>query len=363
MAPNSCIILTRHAQAKHNVHLDYSNSWIPRRTAHPSYQRIRRAPAVERLGGLGKVICLPEAQECNDYPCDTGSLRETLEADPEFADFNFEPLTPERTSKEGFWAPDEAALANRAKWVRQFLRDRPEKNIVLVAHGGIMRRITASPAGPSTHLWWNAEVRIYEFDPMSVKTKDCWLHQKESVAVAGGYGSTGAEIDIERTNRTVSVCIINDHQAAYYTPDSLGKLSMNRVRARYPQLIVPSPPDDSCHCDCDLLELYAWEQRDGLLLVATDRSSTYHSSDPKKVKNKPRNWTLDDNMRLRKTQTQLYKCADILKGNLTTDEQHNDGPEQTLPTMVDENGGEPLKANREEFFTKDRESLDITDLL
>jgi broad specificity phosphatase PhoE len=155
------------------------------------------APAIERLGGLEKVICLPEAQECNGYPCDTGSTRETLEADPEFAGFNFELLTPEWTSKKGFWATNKTTLANRARWVRQYLRDRPEKDIVLVAHGGILGLIAASPDSPRTRTWWNAEVRIYEFDPASVETEDCWLHQKENVAVAGGYGPTGAEIDIE----------------------------------------------------------------------------------------------------------------------------------------------------------------------
>ena len=34
-------------------------------------------PAVERLG-IENVICLPEAQECNAHPCDTGSAREVL---------------------------------------------------------------------------------------------------------------------------------------------------------------------------------------------------------------------------------------------------------------------------------------------
>jgi broad specificity phosphatase PhoE len=158
------------------------------------------APAIQRLGGLGKVICLPQAQECNDFPCDTGSSRETLEADPELAGFNFELLTPDWTSKKGFWAPDDAVLANRARSVRQFLRDRPEKNIVLVAHGDILRRITASPDNPNPHPWWNAEVRIFEFDSRTVDTEDCWLLRKEDVAAAGGYGPTSTEIDIEQAD-------------------------------------------------------------------------------------------------------------------------------------------------------------------
>ncbi|KAI1327162.1 phosphoglycerate mutase-like protein [Xylariaceae sp. FL0255] len=229
MAPNSRIFLTRHAQAEHNVDLDYSIPDAPltplgrkqaaslsrqiqdlqqeaevittsplKRTLQTTY--LGWAPAIERLGGRGKVICIPQAQECNDFPCDTGSSREVLEADPEFAGFNFELLTPDWTSKEGFWSMDDAALTNRARWVRQFLRDRPEKNIVLVAHGDVLRRITATAAGPSQHGWWNAEVRVFEFDPASVDSEDCFLHQTENVAAAGGYGPTSTEIDIEKSD-------------------------------------------------------------------------------------------------------------------------------------------------------------------
>ncbi|KAI8630442.1 phosphoglycerate mutase-like protein [Xylariaceae sp. FL1651] len=227
MAPHSRIILTRHAQAEHNVDSDYSihdapltplgkkqaaslSRQIPnlqqeadlivssplKRTLQTTY--LGWAPAIERLGGLDKVICLPQAQECNNMPCDRGSSRETLEADPEFSGFNFELLTPDWTSKEGFWSPDNAALANRARVVRQFLRSRPEKNIVLVAHGDVLRRITATPAGPAPYAWKNAEVRIFEFDPQYVETDDCWLHQKENVAAAGGYGPTSTEMDIDQ---------------------------------------------------------------------------------------------------------------------------------------------------------------------
>jgi len=59
-------------------------------------------PVVERLG-IKNVICLPQAQECNAFPCDTGSSREILESKDEFKDFNFELLTPDWTSKKGFY--------------------------------------------------------------------------------------------------------------------------------------------------------------------------------------------------------------------------------------------------------------------
>jgi broad specificity phosphatase PhoE len=152
-------------------------------------------PAVERLG-IENVICLPEAQECNAHPCDTGSAKEVLEKDPELKGFNLEKLVPEWTSKQGFWAADYETLQNRAKWLRQWLKNRPENTIVLVAHGDILRRITSTPAGPSEYMWKNAEARIWEFDPKSVDSDDCWLYQRENVAAAGGYGPTSTEMDI-----------------------------------------------------------------------------------------------------------------------------------------------------------------------
>ncbi|KAI1134359.1 phosphoglycerate mutase-like protein [Hypoxylon sp. FL0543] len=234
MAPNSRLILTRHAQAEHNVDLDYSIPDAPltplgkkqaaslarlipelqreadvvissplRRTLQTTY--LGWAPAIERLGGLKNVVLLPQAQECNDLPCDTGSSREVLEKDPEFAVFDLAPLTPDWNSKKGFWAPSEEALYNRARWVRRFLRDRPEKNIVLVSHGDILRRITSHPAtGPSTYPWKNAEVRIFEFDPLYVDTEECFLHQRENVAAAGGYEPTSTEVEIELAERMVN---------------------------------------------------------------------------------------------------------------------------------------------------------------
>lgn len=155
------------------------------------------APAIERLG-IQNVICLPEAQECNAFPCDTGSPKEILAAKSEFAGFDFSRLKPEWTSKQGFWAP-EAKLA-RGRWVRQFLRERPERNIVLVAHGDILRCITANEGGESTYMWKNAEVREFVFDPKSVEGDECFLIQEEDVAAAGGYAPGSSEMDVVAGN-------------------------------------------------------------------------------------------------------------------------------------------------------------------
>ncbi|GAB1729007.1 hypothetical protein KC332_g9174 [Hortaea werneckii] len=227
MAPDSRIILTRHAQAEHNVDLDYSIPDAPltplgkkqAATLAPQIKELAKevdlvvssplkrtlqttklgwAPALERLG-IENVICLPQAQECNAHPCDTGSPKEVLEAESEFAGFDLSGLTPDWISKKGFYAADPTSLANRAKWVRQWLRDRPEKTIVLVAHGDVLRRITSGPSGPSTYMWQNAEAKIVRFDAKSVDSDECWLDVENTVAVAGGYSPTSTEMDLVGT--------------------------------------------------------------------------------------------------------------------------------------------------------------------
>lgn len=132
------------------------------------------APALERLG-IENVICLPEAQECLDFPCDSGSSKQELEQDPQFAGLNFSRLTPDWTSKTGFWAPDSQSIAKRAKWVRHFLRERPENAIVLVAHGDFLRQITCDADGPSTYMWKNVEIQKFRFDEATVDQDDCFL--------------------------------------------------------------------------------------------------------------------------------------------------------------------------------------------
>ncbi|KZP08401.1 phosphoglycerate mutase-like protein [Athelia psychrophila] len=222
MAPTSRIILCRHSQAEHNVDLDYSIPDAPltalgkqqsgalaplipdlqkevdliissalKRTLQST--KLGWGPAVERLG-IRNVICLPQAQECNAFPCDTGSPRVHLESLDEFKAFNFELLTPDWDSKQGFYAADPVSLKNRAKWVRQYLRSRSEGTIVLVAHGDILRRITCTADGDSDYQWRNAEVRIFEFDSKTVDSEECYLHQKQNVAAAGGYAQTSTSM-------------------------------------------------------------------------------------------------------------------------------------------------------------------------
>ncbi|GAA5883036.1 hypothetical protein JCM16303_006802 [Sporobolomyces ruberrimus] len=221
------LYLTRHAQAEHNVAEDYSIPDAPltklgreqsaklRKDTENGFTKevellvssplkrpmqtfiIGYAPLRERLEKEGKpVILLPELQEVNELPCDTGSSRESLESDPEFANLDFSRLDTAPsdhdgnswTSKTGFFSPSQ--VSGRAKWVRNWLRSRPEQKIVVVAHGDILRcltegRQTATP-------WANAEVRAYRFK--SQDDEEAVLEKVEEVVEEGKDDPTSSEM-------------------------------------------------------------------------------------------------------------------------------------------------------------------------
>jgi len=102
----------------------------------------------------------PELQECSAAPCDTGSHRSILER--EYPNLDFSRLDEGWTSKEGQYgqsklvlsnvnlmgtllAPDEASLDRRATFMRRWLRDRPENQILVIAHGSFLRHLTFAP--------------------------------------------------------------------------------------------------------------------------------------------------------------------------------------------------------------------------
>jgi len=186
------VYFTRHAQAEHNVTYDWDipdapltphgrhQSALLNRDTKDTFQKtaellvtsaLKRPMQTmvigypllrKRLEEAGKpVVILPQLQECNDCPCDVGSPREELEADPEFAGLDLSLLPPDWRSKEGFYAPTAAALKERARWVRRWLRDRDECEIVVIAHGDILRYITEGRN--SERAWANTEVREYTF--------------------------------------------------------------------------------------------------------------------------------------------------------------------------------------------------------
>ncbi|GAA5891903.1 hypothetical protein JCM6882_007400 [Rhodosporidiobolus microsporus] len=221
------IYFTRHAQAEHNVAEDYTIPDAPltklgreqsanlrKETENDNIQQkgellvtsplkrpmqtliIGYAPLRECLEKEGKpVIVMPELQEVNNLPCDTGSPLPTLSSHPEFAGLDFSPVTASEekwgvgwTSKQGIFDPER--VVERAKWVRSWLRDRPEKRIVVVAHGDILRCITDGYR--SATPWNNAEVRAYTFK--SATDDDAAVVPVAEIAKEGEAEPTSGEI-------------------------------------------------------------------------------------------------------------------------------------------------------------------------
>ena len=97
------------------------------------------APETER--GL-KVIALPDLQEVGDYPCDTGSDVEILKKAMEGKPVDLSHVHDNWNTKKGEWGPADEKVIQRASKVRQWLKARPEKNIVVVTHGGLVHYLT-----------------------------------------------------------------------------------------------------------------------------------------------------------------------------------------------------------------------------
>lgn len=88
------------------------------------------------------IIALPEAQETADVPCDTGSDIEVLKEEMKGKLVDLSRVHEGWNSKTGRWAPHADAIEVRAREARQWLKSRPEKEIVLVTHGGFLHYLT-----------------------------------------------------------------------------------------------------------------------------------------------------------------------------------------------------------------------------
>ncbi|ORY73621.1 histidine phosphatase superfamily [Leucosporidium creatinivorum] len=226
--PSKRIYLTRHAQAGHNVAEDYSipdaeltplgrqqSAQLHEETKDGLQQTVElivssplRRPMQTMLVGYPdlkarlnhKVVLLPELQEVNHLPCDTGSSRAFLEEHDEFVkaglDFSQIDESEKRhgvgwTSKMGFF--DAENVIERAKWVRRWLRERKEEKIVVIAHGDILRVIQDGyRSDPQTHPWANAEVRAFTF--ASDDDEDAKLVLVKEVAKEGEEEPTSGEM-------------------------------------------------------------------------------------------------------------------------------------------------------------------------
>ncbi|QIX02300.1 hypothetical protein AMS68_007817 [Peltaster fructicola] len=114
-----------------------------------------------------EIIGLPELQETSDLPCDTGSA--PAEVAKEFAGkpVDLSLVAQGWNNKQGRWAAEADAINRRARDARKWLMARPEKDIVVVTHGGFLHYFTEDWTGSDKFAgtgWANTEFRSYTFD-------------------------------------------------------------------------------------------------------------------------------------------------------------------------------------------------------
>ncbi|CUS11551.1 unnamed protein product [Tuber aestivum] len=190
MAPR-IITLIRHGQAHHNVDQKYHlpDPYLTPLGEAQSYNLSNKFPSkppidllvsspLKRtiqtmLFGFKKHIesgvkmeLLAELQESTGLPCDTGSSGEVLEKEELFQGLDFTSLPDDWTSKEGKWAPEPDSLRERARFVRKWLKSRPESHVVVVLHGGFLYYLTEGWDGDGNlpgPKWGHTEFRSYVF--------------------------------------------------------------------------------------------------------------------------------------------------------------------------------------------------------
>lgn len=174
MAPDSTIHLVRHAQGYHQLPLSHPDvnlrdpeltpygreqcqRFCAQFTRHEEVNLLCASPmrrailtallAFEPEVARGMtILALPDAQEATDVPSDTGSTPSTLTQ--EFGDqVDCQNLSDEWFVKAGYNAVDQVSLFARARALRRLLREREEKEIVLVTHGYFAHFITGNIDG------------------------------------------------------------------------------------------------------------------------------------------------------------------------------------------------------------------------
>uniref|UniRef100_A0A093UVX5 Uncharacterized protein C5H10.03 n=1 Tax=Talaromyces marneffei PM1 TaxID=1077442 RepID=A0A093UVX5_TALMA len=137
-----------------------------------------KEPAIKR--GV-RVVALAELQETSDVACDTGS--DVADLKREFSEYllasgtpvvDFS-LVPEDWTKKvpvldllrGVIYGADSRKPDRACAARRWLRQRPEKEIVVICHGGFLHYFTQDWSGIKAEehasAWENCDFRTYQF--------------------------------------------------------------------------------------------------------------------------------------------------------------------------------------------------------
>jgi len=105
------------------------------------------------------------AEEASDAPSDTGREPDVLRKEfPDIVDFNH--VKAGWYIHEGDYAVDPKSLNTRAAKLRRFIRERREKEVVLVSHGFFAHYLTGdvNEKGEQTTPWWKeTELRTFLF--------------------------------------------------------------------------------------------------------------------------------------------------------------------------------------------------------
>ena len=114
---------------------------------------------------------------------------------------------------EGEYAVDPKALNARAAKLRRFIRDRDEKEIVLVTHGFFAHYLTGdvNEKGEQTTGWWQeTELRTFDFvdggEKATIKETEESLLRNGVVGNDGQRLSTGRRSVVSRLDLCVSSC-------------------------------------------------------------------------------------------------------------------------------------------------------------
>lgn len=157
------------------------------------------------------------APPCWAEPVDTGCPADVLESTPEFQGcqsfsvlsvtfdsilrhwlpVNFGPLTeiPDwRDRTNGPFPAEREAIRERARYVRRWLRARPEQCIVLVTHGNFLQTLVHGRFIGKEVEFANAEVRKYTFAEIGEQEKDAWLVLQEKEVAVGEKLATSPEL-------------------------------------------------------------------------------------------------------------------------------------------------------------------------
>lgn len=134
-----------------------------------------------------QIIALPELQELSQWPCDTGSSLANLLTEFREHPVDLGLLGMDWDSKDGYFAPTERRSIQRVKNARQWLRERPEEDIVVVGHGHCLQLLADEGnyhdirAGLCLPEWENGEWRSYHFENREAGGEKVLVETKESM--------------------------------------------------------------------------------------------------------------------------------------------------------------------------------------